>query len=78
METLEGAGRSREMPVTVSPSAVDPSKEMDFEWVRRFVDHGATRLVINAGFQKPAGLATLRDRIQRYQETIIEKLKDVG
>jgi probable F420-dependent oxidoreductase len=72
--TAEAAGRSPEdITISVSPGTADQAREMDVDFVRSYVEHGASRLVINSGLAGPEDLGGLRDRILRYQE-VVEKV----
>jgi probable F420-dependent oxidoreductase len=69
------AGRDPEA-VTLSawPGSADQSAEMDLDWVRRFVDAGATRLLTRATITRPDQLPLMREQLERYREAIIDRL----
>jgi probable F420-dependent oxidoreductase len=56
------------------PGSADQSSELDLDWVRRFVDAGATRLLTRATITRPDQLPLLREQIERYREAIIDRL----
>ena len=52
------------------PEDADPAAERSLPWVRRYVDAGATRLVLHAGIKSPDELHLLRDQLNRYQDEV--------
>ena len=69
------AGRSPdEIEITVAPGSADPKREMDADWVRRYVDAGARRVVVNARIGRTDQLGEFRDRLLAYREQVLEKL----
>jgi alkanesulfonate monooxygenase SsuD/methylene tetrahydromethanopterin reductase-like flavin-dependent oxidoreductase (luciferase family) len=62
--------------VTLSawPGSADQSRELELEWVRRYVDAGATRLVTRATITRPDQLPLMREQLERYREAIIDRL----
>jgi probable F420-dependent oxidoreductase len=77
--TASQAGRSiDDIPITVSPGSVDRAQEMDPDFVRPYVEHGATRLIINAAITDPGELGLLRERIVRYQNEVIGPLQAIA
>ncbi|GAA4986637.1 LLM class F420-dependent oxidoreductase [Yinghuangia aomiensis] len=75
------AGRdAADVEITAWPGSCDREREHDPAWVRQFVEHGASRLVIapriagDDGLLGPRGLDALRDQIARYRDEVLEKL----
>jgi probable F420-dependent oxidoreductase len=64
------AGRPDAPAITVCPGTADYSKEMDVRWVRRYLEQGASRLVLHAGIAEPNQLAAFRHRLLRYREVV--------
>jgi probable F420-dependent oxidoreductase len=62
--------------VTLSawPGSADPSRELELDWVRRFVDAGASRLVTRTVIDKPDQLPEMREQLERYREAVIDRL----
>jgi len=72
---IRQAGRTYEdVPITVNPASAGREREMDRQWVQRYVDHGATRLVIGSGITGPHDVQAVRKKIDRYREEVLEKL----
>ena len=44
--------------------------EMDVSWIRRYVEHGASQLVLHSGFTQPSQLGDFRQRLLRYREVV--------
>ena len=73
--TASAAGRRAEdIVITGWPGSHDPQREQDVEHVRRFVDAGASRLVIRLKPGDPGDLGHLRDQIRQYQDTVLAQL----
>jgi probable F420-dependent oxidoreductase len=72
----EAGRQAGSVPITVAPGSADHTKEFDRDWVRRFVEHGATRLVISSGVTRVIDLQGVRDRILRYREEIFDPLSE--
>jgi probable F420-dependent oxidoreductase len=71
----EEAGRDPDdVEITVWPGRCDPMRERDPDWVRRFVDAGARRLVVGARVQQPDQLGALADQLARYRDEVVSKL----
>jgi probable F420-dependent oxidoreductase len=62
--------------ITVAPISADPTKLLDRNWARRYVEAGATRLVIGSGVSGPDDVAAARDHILRYRERVVEPLRE--
>jgi probable F420-dependent oxidoreductase len=56
--------------MTVWPGSADPGAERSLPWVRRYVEAGASRLVLHAGISRPDELHLLRDQLNRYQDEV--------
>ena len=70
-----GAGRSAaDVPITVWPGSADPRREQDVDWVRRFVDAGATRLVLRPPIGTRDDLTTLPAFVDRYRAEVLDRL----
>jgi probable F420-dependent oxidoreductase len=70
------AGRAEDdLTISVSPGMADPARETDVDFVRRYVEHGASRLVITSGMSGPDDLPRVRDRVLRYQELVMDKVR---
>jgi probable F420-dependent oxidoreductase len=69
------AGRQPEdVPITVWPGSNDPTRELEVDWVRRFVDAGATRLVVRPRVTTAADLAAVPSFVARYREDVLARL----
>jgi alkanesulfonate monooxygenase SsuD/methylene tetrahydromethanopterin reductase-like flavin-dependent oxidoreductase (luciferase family) len=72
------AGRAEDaVEITAWPGSCDRERQHDVNWVRRFTDAGATRLVLApnpAELAGPRGLDVLRERIEQYRESVLDKL----
>lgn len=72
------AGRAPDaVEITAWPGSCDRDLQYDPNWVRRFTDAGASRLVFApnpAELAGPRGLRVLRERIAHYRETVADKL----
>lgn len=64
------AGRQSAPSITVCPGTADYAREMDLSWIRRYVEHGASQLVLNSGFTQPSQLGDFRQRLLRYREVV--------
>ncbi|MEV5826984.1 TIGR03619 family F420-dependent LLM class oxidoreductase [Spirillospora sp. NPDC052242] len=77
---LRAASAGRPVEITAWPGSHAPDRETDPAFVRRYVEAGATRIVIGPrvggpdGVLGPRGLGALREQIARYRETVLEKL----
>ncbi|MCU1485774.1 MAG: class F420-dependent oxidoreductase [Actinomycetia bacterium] len=65
--------RPGDVPITVWPGSNDPARELDVDWVRRFVDAGATRLVVRPRVTT-ADLAAVPTFVERYREDVLARL----
>ena len=71
----EDAGRDRaDITITAWPGSIDADREMEVAWVQRFVDAGATRLVVRLRPGGPDDMGTLRDQLRRYQDDVLTKV----
>jgi probable F420-dependent oxidoreductase len=72
------AGRSiDDVEITAWPGSCDRERELDVDWVRRYVDAGATRLVFSprvGELRGPAGVKALGAQVDRYREAVLDKL----
>jgi probable F420-dependent oxidoreductase len=69
------AGRDpAEIAITAWPGSIDADRELEIPWVQRFVDAGATRLIIRLRPGGPDDMGTLRDQLHRYQDEVLAKL----
>ena len=60
--------------MTAWPGSADPASERSVPWVRRYVDAGATRLVLHVRIDRPDELHVLRDELNRYQDEVASQL----
>jgi len=74
---LAAAGRSAaDVPISLTPSSADRTKEYDRDWVQHYVDHGATRVVIRSGITGPDNVGpALREAVERYREQVLDRLR---
>jgi probable F420-dependent oxidoreductase len=74
----QAAGRAEDaVEITAWPGSCDRERQHDVSWVRRFTDAGATRLVFAPNpteLAGPRGLDVLRERIEQYRESVLDKL----
>ena len=71
----EASGRKpRDIAITVWPGSADPSRELDVDWVRGFVEAGASRLVVRPPIGKAGDLAKLPAFVERYQSDVLSRL----
>jgi probable F420-dependent oxidoreductase len=68
------AGRAIEPVITVWPGSFDPARERELEWVRRYVDAGASTLAVRLPIRTPADLATVPDFLASYQNDVLAKV----
>ena len=73
-DTGAGAGRSTPPAITVWPGSFDPSREREVDWVRRYVDAGASTLVVRLPIRSPADLPTVPAFLDRYRDEVLAKL----
>ena len=70
------AGRSPiEIPISICPGSTDHARQFDVDFVRPYVEHGATRLVISAPIGRPQDMPQLRETIARYHDEVLDKLR---
>jgi probable F420-dependent oxidoreductase len=72
-EVADAAGREPP-PVTVWPGSADDAREREIDWVRRFVDAGASTLAVRLPIRTPADLAVVPDVLHRYQDDVLAHL----
>jgi len=66
--------------ITAWPGSADFRREYDPDYVRRYTEAGATRLVIAPrtwgpdGLLGPRGLTVLREQLERYRDDVLAKL----
>ncbi|MHB1582143.1 MAG: LLM class F420-dependent oxidoreductase [Acidimicrobiales bacterium] len=74
----EAAGRAGRPPgeiaLTAWPGSCDPRRELDVDFVRRYVDAGATRLVVHGHPDPTTGLDGLAERLDRYHQDVVSRL----
>ncbi len=70
LQTLAADAGRTAPTITVCPGAADYSRELDVSWVRRYLEHGATRLVLHAGVADPIQLGDFRQRLLRYRDVV--------
>jgi probable F420-dependent oxidoreductase len=71
---VENGRRPEEVEMTVWPGSADPSAERSLPWVQRYIDAGATRLVMHARIDRPDDLPLLRDQLNRYQDEVASRV----
>ena len=75
VDTARDAGRSpHEIELTVAPGSANPAGEMDIDWVRRYVDAGASTLALRLPLQTPADLAAVPDNLASYRDDVLARL----
>jgi alkanesulfonate monooxygenase SsuD/methylene tetrahydromethanopterin reductase-like flavin-dependent oxidoreductase (luciferase family) len=74
-ESAAAAGRSADdIEITVWPGSSDPTREMDPDWVRGYVDAGARRLILRPKVMQPPDLEKLPQQIEQYRSTVLAAL----
>jgi len=68
------AGRADTPAITVWPGSFDPTREHELDWVRRYVDAGASTLAVRLPIRTPADLATVPDFLAAYRDEVLAKL----
>jgi probable F420-dependent oxidoreductase len=69
------AGRQPDaVELSAWPGSADPSADLDLRWARRYVDAGATRLLMRPSIDRPDQLPQLREQLERYRREIIDRL----
>jgi probable F420-dependent oxidoreductase len=66
-----GAGRPAAPAITVWPGSFDPSRERELDWVRRYVEAGASTLAVHLPIRTPADLATVPDFLSSYRDDVL-------
>jgi len=79
VEALHAAAREAgrgpgAIAITAWPGSFDPTLEWDVDWVRRYVDAGARRLLLSVRIARPDQLDELTDTIGRYRAEVLDKL----
>ena len=73
--TARAAGRDPgRIEISVWPASFDFTKTFDLGFVKRYVEHGAHRLVISQGESMTTDVQGQRDFIRRYQDQVVAKL----
>jgi probable F420-dependent oxidoreductase len=74
-ESAQKAGRSADdIEITVWPGSSDPTRELDPDWVRGYVDAGARRLILRPKVMQPSDLERLPQQIEQYRSTVLAAL----
>jgi probable F420-dependent oxidoreductase len=69
------AGRPADsIEITVWPGSADPAREFDPEFVREYVNAGASRVIMWPQLTRPDQLGDLADQLDRYREEVLERL----
>ena len=69
------ADAGRDAPaITVWPGSFDPTRERELDWVRGYVDAGASTLAVRLPIRTPADLAGVPDHLARYRDEVLDKL----
>ncbi len=79
VETIASAAREAgrdpsAVELSIWPASFDFTRTMDLEFVRSYVDAGASRIVTSQGEAQATDIAGQRDFIRRYQDEIVAKL----
>ena len=69
------ADAGRDAPaITVWPGSFDPTRERELDWVRGYVDAGASTLAVRLPIRTPADLAGVPDHLARYRDEVLDQL----
>ena len=60
--------------LTIWPASFDFTKTFDLDFVKRYVESGAKRVVVSAGESQTTDIQGQRDFIRRYQDQVLAKL----
>ena len=60
--------------ITVWPGSFDPTREHELDWVRRYVDTGASTLTVRLPIRSTADLAGVPDFLSRYRNDVLAHL----
>ena len=60
--------------ITVWPGSFDPTRERELDWVRGYVDAGASTLAVRLPISTPADLAGVPDHLARYRDEVLDEL----
>ena len=60
--------------ITVWPGSFDPTREHELDWVRRYVDAGASTLTVRLPIRSPADLAGVPDFLSRDRNDVLADL----
>jgi probable F420-dependent oxidoreductase len=72
---LAEAGRAEDaVEITVWPGSADPRRELEVDWVRRYVEAGATRLLILPRLRTADQLPAFAGQLARYRAEVIDRL----
>jgi probable F420-dependent oxidoreductase len=70
---VDGA-RAEAPAITVWPGSFDPTRERELDWVRRYVDAGASTLAVRLPIRTPADLAGTPDFLSSYRDEVLTRL----
>jgi probable F420-dependent oxidoreductase len=71
----EEAGRDvRDVEITAWPGSCDPKRQDDPAWVRRYVQAGASRLIVGLPFSRPDQLPAMAEHLTRYRDQVVAAL----
>jgi probable F420-dependent oxidoreductase len=74
-DAARAAGRRPEdITITVAPESADRTRKYDVDWIRRYGEAGATRLIVLPPIHKDDDLASLPAFVDRYQNEVLAKL----
>jgi probable F420-dependent oxidoreductase len=69
------AGRAPDaVEITAWPGSADPARELDPDWVGRYVAAGASRLIVAPRVRRPDQLDRLAAQLERYRTEVVEPL----
>jgi alkanesulfonate monooxygenase SsuD/methylene tetrahydromethanopterin reductase-like flavin-dependent oxidoreductase (luciferase family) len=68
------AGRADAPAITVWPGSFDPTREQELDWVRQYVDAGASTLAVRLPVRTPADLTAVPDFLSRYRDDVLAQL----
>lgn len=74
-QSAQQAGRSPDdIEITVWPGSFDPSRELDPDWMRQYVDAGARRLIVRPKVMRPADLEKLPEQVAQFRSSVLAAL----
>ena len=79
VETIASAAHEAErdpsqVELTIWPASYDFTRTFDHDFVKRYTDAGAERVVISQGESQTTDIAGQRDFIRRYQDEVLARL----